>query len=60
MDFHSTLTTQHLATAIAVLERIANDPKQDFDLRCDAAKASVILSVHGLGQRVSVRKDEEA
>ena len=60
MDFHSTLTTQHLAIAIAVLERISRDSNQDFDLRCDASLASINLSVHGLGQRVSVRKSEEA
>lgn len=57
---YSTLTTRHLSDAIAVLYRVAYDREQDYGLQSAAMQAAVALEVHGLGQRVSVRKDEEA
>lgn len=57
MDYPSTLTTKHLAEAIAVLHRIAYDSEQDHLLQSAAMKAAVNLEIHGLGQRVEVRRE---
>lgn len=56
-NFYSTLTTRHLAEVIAVLERVASDKDQDFELRCDAAKAASSLRIHGMGHRVAVKQE---